>query len=451
MTPVEPAPTKDEITNQLERMLGRARFKGARNQADFLEFVVLRALAGKKSPEDIIGKRLFGQKFQKDESSDVRVTAKYLRQKIALYYEHEGRDDSVIIFFPPPPSDKRVKLPAGEAYTPRFRYNPNNAVSKDYQLGVYFLAPKTALDIYNAMARFQNVVNANPDHLGAHIGMLEAMCFSAITAGPSSPAVLGATEKINWALYLGKDSWHAYAAAGAAWFLSAEPQLAKQAFAKALELDRKNTLQYGWYHAFLLATDMEDEALTLAKTRAELRPEDAISNALYAAYLYTARRFESSIEVLKNAIELDRNCWLIYLVFALVEFSRGNPEAASSRLATMDYVLQMAPGHYFFPGLTALFHVRWQPHCPCALPSDAVDQITESGENPIQRALMHMCITKERSEGVIDFLLIAWARYEPVVLFLHVLPLFDEWRDDARFKDLVRARLSKRPKPPGSA
>src|ERR1022692_4765813 len=121
-------PSVQEIQQQLDRMLSSARFRGASNPADFLAFVVTRALKGKKSPEDIIGRNLLGAKFSKDVTTDVRVTAHHLRKALGKYYESEGAEDPVIIVLPNPPGDKSIRLPRGESYCPIFTYNRRNEI-----------------------------------------------------------------------------------------------------------------------------------------------------------------------------------------------------------------------------------------------------------------------------------------------------------------------------------
>src|SRR5579863_1293864 len=175
----EPVPNKNEIKNQLHHMLASKRFKAARNQADFLELVVMRALAGKKNPEWIIGRRLFGWKFKKDESTDVRVTASHLREKLVLYSENEGQEDPVSILLPKPPEDKSIRLSEGEAYTPIFAYNRNSEIAREYRLGLHFLSPKRPFELSNAMEQFKKVWQMKPQHVGAVIGMIEASCLLA--------------------------------------------------------------------------------------------------------------------------------------------------------------------------------------------------------------------------------------------------------------------------------
>ena len=124
------SPTPSEIREQLARMVASARFRNAFNQSAFLKLVVERALQGKKTSGHVIAKVLFGEKFSKGESTDVRVTATNLRKTLKRYYATEGSEDLTIIALPNPPEDKSVKLTEGQAYTPGFSYNNHHAGMK---------------------------------------------------------------------------------------------------------------------------------------------------------------------------------------------------------------------------------------------------------------------------------------------------------------------------------
>lgn len=450
MTAEEPLPAPDEIKDQLDRMLASKRFKAARNQADFFELVVKRALAGKKTTEDIIGRKLFGPKFNKDLSTDVRVTASYLRMKLIQYSENEGRDDPITILLPKPSADKRINLPAGEAYRPIFAYNPHGAIAREYRLGVYFLTPKTPLEVGSAMEQFKKVLVLNPRHIGAHIGMLEAMCLSAFTHTPAHTFLLAATEVATETVLLSPQLWHVQVAAGTVWFLLAEIKRASNHFEKALALNRSQTLQYGWYHAFLMATGHQSEALALAKARSHEKPDNATIRALYGAYLYLSREFETANTVLKNAIELDPNCWTAQLFLALVHLACGDGPDALYRLNVMDHTIQIAQDRSFQPGLKALARKMSDSKFRTSDLDWALKLISEDDPPcPVQAALYFMIADKP--VAAIDQLKRAWREYEPVILFLHILPLFDSIRAEAGFRDLVYGCLvSRHPYPLGS-
>lgn len=97
---------------QLERVLASRAFRSARSVSSFLRFVVGKKLAGQEDQlkEYTVGVEVFGRSESFDPKQDgvVRVHARLLRQKLAAYYDGEGRGDPV-----------RIALPKG-AYVPTF-------------------------------------------------------------------------------------------------------------------------------------------------------------------------------------------------------------------------------------------------------------------------------------------------------------------------------------------
>jgi hypothetical protein len=116
-------PKPYEINQQLEYMFLGKRFKGAPTQSRFLSLVVTLTLAGEKIKESTIAQALFPN-FLSRESTDVRVTALNLRDRLRRYYAQEGSQDRVIISLPAPLHCRGMKQPDGAAYTPLFSYNP---------------------------------------------------------------------------------------------------------------------------------------------------------------------------------------------------------------------------------------------------------------------------------------------------------------------------------------
>lgn len=114
-------PKPHEINKQLQHMLSGRRFKGAPTQSRFLSLVVTLTLAGEEIKETTIAQALFPN-FLAQESTDVRVTALNLRERLRRYYAQEGSQDRVVISLPPPLHCRGMKQPTGAAYTPHFSY-----------------------------------------------------------------------------------------------------------------------------------------------------------------------------------------------------------------------------------------------------------------------------------------------------------------------------------------
>ena len=97
--------TNDEIRAEIRRIMASAGFAHAPSLRQLLEFTVEKALNGQASEikESTLAIEVFGRKTSFDPQSDpiVRVQARKLRQRIAVWYETEGALDEVIIDYMP--------------------------------------------------------------------------------------------------------------------------------------------------------------------------------------------------------------------------------------------------------------------------------------------------------------------------------------------------------------
>ena len=108
-----PAPTADSVHQQLHRVLKSRIFARSKELCRFLQFAVEQKLRNRsvRLKEYLIGVTVFdrGETFNPGTDPIVRVQARRLRSKLSLYYDTEGRADSVVI-----------ELPCG-GYVPMFR------------------------------------------------------------------------------------------------------------------------------------------------------------------------------------------------------------------------------------------------------------------------------------------------------------------------------------------
>ncbi len=106
----------EEVRTSLESILASQTFSQSRRLKRFLQFVVEKALDGRTDElkEYLIGLEVFDRKRSYDVGTDpiVRVEAGRLREKLATYYETEGRSDPI-----------RIEVPKGR-YGAAFRLAP---------------------------------------------------------------------------------------------------------------------------------------------------------------------------------------------------------------------------------------------------------------------------------------------------------------------------------------
>jgi len=111
----DPRKYKDEITAQVDRILGDSLFKGAKRSSSFLRYVSTQVLRGEsyKIKEFSIAVDAFGLETTFDQQIDprIRVEAKRLRDRLKQYYEGPGQNDPIL-----------VAIPKG-SYIPEFNFN----------------------------------------------------------------------------------------------------------------------------------------------------------------------------------------------------------------------------------------------------------------------------------------------------------------------------------------
>src|ERR1700727_3120397 len=82
---------RDEVQQQLERLLSNSHFSHSKRFPSFLRFIVQEELEGRgdQLKERTLGIEVFGRDASYDTTSDpiVRVTAVEIRKRIAQYYQ----------------------------------------------------------------------------------------------------------------------------------------------------------------------------------------------------------------------------------------------------------------------------------------------------------------------------------------------------------------------------
>jgi len=112
--PIFSAEEREEIMQQLGRLLASPYLSNSRRFPSFLRYIVQETLKGNTDllKERTIGVAIFGKEASYDTSTEpiVRVTAAEIRKRIAQYYQQPGRS-----------TETRVSLPSG-SYVPHFEF-----------------------------------------------------------------------------------------------------------------------------------------------------------------------------------------------------------------------------------------------------------------------------------------------------------------------------------------
>jgi tetratricopeptide (TPR) repeat protein len=338
------SPTTEQIRLQLERLLDSDRFKNAPIQSAFIEFVTKRAISGKKSTEDQIGRAVF-PKFIKDESGDVRQAARNLRKTLLLYYENEGIHDLVLIQLPSPPKDKKVKLKEGESYTPVFKYNRQNETQKRYELST-FLKSHSLRDDPTINENLANVLQSEPNHVDALLTFAE-LNFDPYLAEGNDENFQQMLSDINLlvdkALRLAPQYWRAHAVK--AYLISdSSVQGAEAEFGNALALDKKATETSPQFLKYLIRLSRHEDIVAILKPHLETHFEDQRMYAFLAYGLLGLGRDDEAEQTLRFALRLDTNNVPVLLMLARFCLKRLRAKEATEYLGRLRFLLD--PDNY---------------------------------------------------------------------------------------------------------
>ena len=331
-------PAKFEVEDQLVRILATPRFRNARNPSDFLALGVKRALEGKKTTGSIIAKALFAGKFIQGESQDVKATSRNLRKSLERYYQREGSNDVVIIAYPEPSKDNSVKPVEGEAYTPRFSYNPKHETYIFVRVAYRCLEQSTYGNYRRAFGLFEDILHREPDNIAAILGMVETLCKFADRhwENPAHADPIGAGT--NLLERLGKraeDYWRYWAAKAYLYKSQGKDDLVASYYERALILDRMATESFMPYIEFLFDVKRPEEGLGLAQRYVNERIEDSTAVALYGQILCWAGRPEAGIGHLHASLAMDPGNCLAHETLAMIRFMERDIEGVSRHLQAL--------------------------------------------------------------------------------------------------------------------
>lgn len=140
---VETLKHKEEISQELNKVLTHSLFKGARRSSSFLRYVCEKTLAGESHQikEFSIAVDAFGLEMSFDQQMDprIRVEAKRLRDRLNQYYEGPGSEDPVIIKMEKGSYIPCFRIPHNESEVPSDSENEDiQAVMLDNRFLIHF-------------------------------------------------------------------------------------------------------------------------------------------------------------------------------------------------------------------------------------------------------------------------------------------------------------------------
>jgi TolB-like protein/DNA-binding winged helix-turn-helix (wHTH) protein/Flp pilus assembly protein TadD len=332
-----------------------------------------------------------------------------------------------------------ITLTPGRQTQPASRANLDPKAYEAYLKGRYYWNKRTADGLQKALIYFQEAINQDSAYGAAYSGLAD--CNSGLAwHGFVSPAE--ALPKANAAalkaIEIDPQSAEAHASLGLVLDHTWDWSAAEAEFKRALRLDPYYANAHHWFGDNLSITGRHDEALREAKRALELDPLNLMIGTWVGLRYYLARQFNLAIEQGRNTVELDPHFAAAHLLLGESYVQAGLHEQGLTELQTAAnlsgnsplYLAQVAVAHALAGRKTEALRIVAQ------IQTDSSSRYV----SPYGLAQIYAALNDK--EQTFKWLQMAYDDGAVWLSYLAVDPVFDGFRSDRRFQDLLgRIRL----------
>jgi TolB-like protein/DNA-binding winged helix-turn-helix (wHTH) protein/Flp pilus assembly protein TadD len=302
---------------------------------------------------------------------------------------------------------------------------------EEYLRGRFFFAKRSTSDFNTAIAHFEASIARDPEYAPAYAGLAD--CYGLIAGYsliPQDQLIPKGRAAAQRALELDPG----LAAAHTSMALIAQNYdwdwaTAEHEYRRAIELDPNYATAHQWYAEFLSFMGRFEEAEAEIKRAQELDPLSLIIATDHGVILYYARKYDQSIQQLRNVLAKDPDFPHAHMI-AAVYVERG---MFSQALADAS---RFPPSEWKSANLTYIYGRAGQPEKARAEYKKFLDQAKHHNLDPGPSISAALGVgNKEQAFARFQD---AYAQHSPSLTSLKVNPIYDPLRSDPRFQDLMR-------------
>jgi serine/threonine-protein kinase len=316
------------------------------------------------------------------------------------------------------------------------QYTENTQAYELYLKGRYHLNRLTDDGFLKGLEFFQQVIEKDPNFALAYVGVAESYNdLAGFNVRPPKEVYPKAKSAALTALKLDDTLAKAHTALATAnmaydWDWSG----AEREFKRAIELNPSDSdahYQYGYYLTFV---GKFDEALAEIRRAQELDPVSLAKITGVAQVLLIARRYDESIEQCQRALEMDPNLGFAHWLLGLAYMYKGTYEPAIHALQKSIPLSGDSPDEPASLGLAyALAGKRSEAR-------KILDELKLQSKRKYIAPSVFASLYGALGESVQAFAWFdkAYEERDNAMILLKVEPMFDPFRSDPRFTDLLR-------------
>jgi TolB-like protein/DNA-binding winged helix-turn-helix (wHTH) protein/Flp pilus assembly protein TadD len=309
------------------------------------------------------------------------------------------------------------------------------AAYEAYLKGRYYWNKRTGESMQKAEQYFQQAVDNDSTYAAAYSGLAD--CNSGLTwHGFKSPAeaLPKAYAAARKALEINPESAEAHASLGLAMSHGWDWTGAEAEFRRALQLDPQYANAHHWYGDYLSIRGRHDEALAEAKRALELDPLNLMISTWVGLRYYLAHDYPHAIEQNRDSVELDPNFAAAHLLLGEDYVQAGLRNEAVDELKKAADLSGDSP--IFRAQVAVALAVAGRNREALRIAHELEEISSKRYVSPYGLAQIYAALNKK--EDTFKWLQAAYDEHAVWMGYLAVDPIFDRYRSDERFKDLLR-------------
>lgn len=312
------------------------------------------------------------------------------------------------------------------------------ADAEAYQLylkGRFYWNKRTPPDFQKAIPFFQQAIEKDPKYALAYSGLADTYALLAAYTNESSRQLMPkAKEAALRALALDDNLAEAHASLGQITaYYDYDFPTAEREYRRAIDLNPNYASAHQWLAEHLAATRRNDEALAEIQRALDLDPLSIIINRIYADILVDGRRFDEAIEQYRKTIDLEPDFFTSHYFLGRVYEAKGMYDQAIAEYTRAAEITGVPP--------EALQKTRdvyqksgWQAYLQTSL--DELLKDRKQQMSPFFVATFYARLGKK--DEALKWLEKGYEDRDFRMTLLSVAFEFDGFRDDPKFKELVR-------------
>jgi TolB-like protein/DNA-binding winged helix-turn-helix (wHTH) protein/Tfp pilus assembly protein PilF len=304
-----------------------------------------------------------------------------------------------------------------------------------YLKGRYYWNKRTGDGMQKAEQHFQQAIDSDPTYAAAYSGLAD--CNSGLawhgfeSPAESLPKAYAAARK---AIEIDPESAEAHASLGLVLSHRWDWVDAEAEFRRALELDPRYANAHHWYGDYLSINGRHEEALAEASRALELDPLNLMISTWVGLRYYLAHNYSGAIEQNRNTVQLDSNFAAAHLLLG-EDYNQAGFQ--SEALTELTKAASLSGGSPLYTAQVAVaFAAAGRKRDALRIAHELETTATKRYVSPY--GFSQIYATLDDKENTFKWLLTAYDDRAVWMAYLAVDPIFDRYRSDQRFKDLLR-------------